>query len=260
MTPPRNEAQGNPGVVSGFWDHVDELRGVLVKGVVTLMVLMVLFFYAMPTLFDEVILAPCRPDFWLYRLLEAGDFAVNIVNIRLASQFFIHVSASFWLALVFSCPVLFYLAWTFVSPALYPHERRSVRWVFVLGNVMFLLGIALGYGVIFPVMLRFLADYHVSASIPNDISLDSYMDNFLMMIFIMGVVFEMPLLAWLLGRLGIISRNIFGNYRRQAIVVLLVVSAFITPTSDPVTLGVVFLPLYMLWEFSALLVPPSHSR
>lgn len=256
MTPQKND--GTQLAESGFWDHVDELRGVLIKGAVTVLVLMLVLFYAMPGLFDTLIMAPCRSDFWLYRVLGDNDFTVNIVNIRLASQFFIHVSTSFWLALVFSCPVLFYLAWSFICPALYPHEKRSMRWVFVFGNFMFFLGIALGYAVIFPVMLHFLADYHISESVPNDISLDSYMDNFIMMIFIMGVVFEMPLLAWLLGKLGLITRKFFNTYRRQAIVILLIAAAFITPTSDPFTLMVVFVPLYMLWEFGALLVPKNR--
>lgn len=255
MNPQKND--GTQLEESGFWDHVDELRGVLIKGAVTVSALMLALFYVMPGLFDTLIMAPCRSDFWLYGVLGDNDFTVNIVNIRLASQFFIHVSTSFWLALVFSCPVLFYLAWSFIRPALYPDEKKSVRWVFVFGNFMFFLGIALGYAVIFPVMLHFLADYHISESVPNDISLDSYMDNFIMMIFIMGVVFEMPLLAWLFGKLGLITRNFFNAYRRQAIVILLIVAAFITPTSDPFTLMVVFVPLYMLWEFGALLVPKT---
>ncbi|MFG6381156.1 MAG: twin-arginine translocase subunit TatC, partial [Muribaculum sp.] len=168
-----------------------------------------------------------------------------------------HVSSSFWLALVFSCPVIMYLLWTFVSPALYNHERRGVRTAFLLGNVMFFAGLAAGYFLVFPITLRFLADYQVSAAVPNHISLDSYMDNFLMMIFVMGLVFELPLLCWLLGRLGIVHRGLFNRYRRHAIVVLLVVAAFITPTGDPFTLAVVFLPVYLLWEFGALLVPAA---
>ena len=259
MTTPKNDGEPAELAQAGFWEHVDALRGVLIKGAATVMALMAVFFYVMPQLFDTVILAPCRPDFWLYKLLGIDDFRVNLVNIRLASQFFIHVSTSFWLGLVFSCPALFYLAWTFVKPALYPGEKRSVRWVFVFGNIMFFLGIVLGYAVIFPIMLHFLADYHISADIPNDISLDSYMDNFIMMIFVMGVVFEMPLLAWMLGKLGLITRDIFSAYRRQAIVALLIIAAFITPTSDPFTLMVVFIPLYMLWEFGALLVPKRRE-
>ena len=154
-----------------FWDHADALRGVLLRAAGVVVVLTALLFSVMPRLFDEVIMAPCRPDFWLYGLLGAGDFSVTIVNIKLASQFFIHVSSSFWLALVLSCPVIMYLLWTFVSPALYSHERRGVKTAFILGNFMFFAGLAVGYLLVFPITLRFLADYQVSAAVPNQKSL-----------------------------------------------------------------------------------------
>ena len=111
------------------------------------------------------------------------------------------------------------------------------------------------YFIVFPVTLRFLADYHVSQLVPNQISLDSYMDTFLMLIFVMGVIFELPLVAWLLGSLGALHRGFFKTYRRHAVVVLLVLAAIITPTGDPFTLMVVFLPIYLLYEVSAYLVP-----
>ncbi len=119
---------------------------------------------------------------------------------------------------------------------------------------MFFLGVSVGYFVVFPVTLRFLADYHVSAMVPNQISLDSYMDTFLMLIFIMGIIFELPLLAWLLGNIGVLKRDFFKKYRRHAIVALLILAAFITPTGDPFTLTIVFLPIYFLYELSAWLV------
>ena len=250
-----------------FWDHLDVLRGVLIKIAVVVVAMAVVFFVLMPTIFDNVILAPCKGDFILYQLfgkLTAGipglpqfttdGFHVELINIQLASQFFIHMSTSFWLALVFSFPVVIYLLWSFVSPALYDHEKRGIKRAFGFGNLMFFLGVAVGYFVVFPVTLRFLADYHVSAMVPNQISLDSYMDTFLMLIFIMGIIFELPLLAWLLGNIGVLKRSFFKKYRRHAVVVLLILAAFITPTGDPFTLTIVFLPIYMLYELSAWLV------
>lgn len=255
-----------------FWDHLDAMRAMLVKAAALVGVLTVVLFAVMPDIFDRVILAPCSGDFVLYRLFSdlsglcgwfpgfSGEgFHVDIINIKLASQFFIHVSASFWCALVLSVPALMYLLWDFVSPALYTSERKGVRFAFLLGNVMFFVGIAVGYFVVFPVTLRFLADYHVSAMVANQISLDSYMDNFLMMILVMGLVFELPLLAWLLGRLGLVTRDMFGRYRRHAVVILLVAVAMITPTGDPFTLMVVFLPIYFLWEVASWLVPSRKN-
>lgn len=244
-----------------FWDHVDALRMVIFRMLAVLIVLTVAYFIAMPWLFDHVILWPCLPDFPTYRLLTALSSApavtasVHLINIQLASQFFIHMSTSLWLALVTATPLLLWLLWTFVSPALYPVERRPVVRTFVAGCVLFFAGVATGYFVVFPLTLRFLADYQISASVPNTISLDSYMDNFLMLIFLLGILFELPILAWMLGKIGLLHRGVFAAYRRHAVVALLILAAIITPTGDPLTLIVVFLPLFLLWELGGIFVP-----
>ena len=251
-----------------FWDHIDALRSVLMRVVIVLVVVTVGLFCVMPDLFDSVILAPCKGDFVLYRFFEritsscswlpqftTEGFDVELINIKLASQFFIHMSTSFWLALVLTFPIVLYFLWTFIAPALYPREKRGVKMAFFIGCMMFFVGVAVGYFIVFPVTLRFLADYHVSQMVPNQISLDSYMDTFLMLIFVMGLVFELPLVAWLLGSIGMLCRGFFKHYRRHAFVVLLILAAIITPTGDPFTLTLVFLPIYLLYEFSANLVP-----
>ncbi len=251
-----------------FWDHIDALRAVLIRIVVALVVMTVGLFFLMPSIFDSVILAPCHGDFSLYRLFQritsslpwlpqftTDGFEVELINIKLASQFFIHMSTSFWLALVLLFPFVLYQLWTFIAPALYPNEKHGVKAAFLIGCLMFFLGVAVGYFIVFPVTLRFLANYHVSQFVPNQISLDSYMDTFLMLIFVMGVIFELPLVAWLLGVLGVLHRGFFRVYRRHAIVILLVLAAIITPTGDPFTLTIVFLPIYLLFEVSAYLVP-----
>ena len=253
-----------------FWDHIDALRAVLIRIVAVLVVATIVLFCMMPSIFDSVILAPCHGDFVLYRLFErmtssvswlpqftTNGFEVELINIKLASQFFIHMSTSFWLALVLTFPFVLYELWTFISPALYHTEKQGVKTAFFIGCFMFFLGVLVGYFVVFPVTLRFLADYHVSQMVPNQISLDSYMDTFLMLIFVMGIIFELPLVAWLLGVLGMLHRGFFRTYRRHAIIVLLVLAALITPTGDPFTLMVVFLPIYLLFELSAYLVPAN---
>ena len=263
-------AEGDHLEEMSFWDHIDALRGVLVRMVVVLVAVTLGLFFVMPSIFDKVILAPCHGDFVLYRLFEqmtasvpwlpqftTAGFEVELINIKLASQFFIHMSSSFWLALVLTFPLMLYFLWTFIAPALYPREKRGVKTAFLIGCLMFFLGVAVGYFVVFPVTLRFLADYHVSQLVPNQISLDSYMDTFLMLIFVMGVIFELPLVAWLLGSLGALHRGFFRTYRRHAVIVLLALAAIITPTVDPFTLMVVFLPIYLLYEISAYLVPKS---
>lgn len=254
-----------------FWAHVDALRSTLLKAGAVVLALTVVFFMLMPRIFDNIILAPTSGNFILYQLLGrlgahgnilmpdlSGDnFHVELINIQLASQFFIHMSTSFWLAVVFAFPVIIYLLWNFVAPGLYAGEKQGVGKAFFFGNLMFFLGVAVGYFLVFPITLRFLATYQVSDMVPNQISLDSYMDNFLVLILMMGIIFELPLLAWLLGKTGVLTRTFFSRFRRHAIVALLILAAVVTPTGDPFTLMVVFLPIYGLWELSAWLVPKN---
>lgn len=250
-----------------FWEHVEALRKVLFRSLLVIALLAIVFFYFMTGIFDKVILAPCFSDFYLYRFICRlsryvsvlpdfchDEFQVDLINIQLPSPFFIHMSTSFWLGLLCAFPYIVYQLWRFIRPALYEREKRRVRFAFVAGNAMFFAGVAVGYFLVFPLTLRFLSGYQLSPLIPNQISIDSYIGNFLTMIFIMGVVFELPLLSWLLSAMGLLTRSFFGKYRRHAVVVLLVLAAVITPSGDPFTLMIVFLPIYMLYEISALFV------
>ena len=250
-----------------FWDHLEDLRWTLFRSILGLFVFAIAAFSVMPYLFDNVILAPASSDFIVYREMCKisaylpflpdfcdDNFKVPIVNIRLASQFFAHMTTSFWLALLLTFPYLMFETWRFVSPALYDSEKKSVRWVFFFGTIMFFVGCSVGYFLVFPMTLRFLATYSLSSAITEQVSLDSYMDNFLMLVFVMGLVFEMPLVSWLLSQVGLLHKSFFRTYRRHAIVGLIVAAAFITPSSDPFTLSIVFFPLYFLYELSAFFV------
>ncbi len=249
-----------------FWDHLEELRWAIFRVIIALFAAFVGVFIVMPRIFDGFILGPTTSDFFLYRMFSSGGkipflpdfgdatFAVDIININVASQFMTHISTSFWLALVLVFPFFIYQAWNFIRPALFPEEIRNIRLAFLLGTAMFFLGCAVGYSVVFPFTFRFLVEYQVSESIVNQINLNSYTSMFITMIFIMGLVFELPLLAWILSKLGLIHKETLKNLRKYAVVVLLVLSAFITPTGDPFTLSLIFVPLYLLYEFSILIV------
>jgi sec-independent protein translocase protein TatC len=256
-----------------FWDHLEDLRWTIFRSLAALFIFMIALFAFMRGeygIFDGLIMAPTKGDFITYQLFckavsyfgVVSDFCdtafrIHIFNIKLASQFFTHMTTSFWLALVLTFPYLMYEVWKFIRPALYENEKSSVRWVFLFGTGMFFIGCAVGYFMVFPVTLRFLATYQISEAITEQVSLESYMDNFLMLIFIMGIMFEMPLLSWLLSQLGLVNRSLFHKYRRHAVVVLLVLAAFITPSGDPFTLMIVFIPLYFLFELSAFFVKPA---
>lgn len=256
-----------------FWDHLEVLRWSLIRIAAVLVVLVIVCFLMMPHIFDTIVLGPTSSDFFVYGWFSSlsraipfipdfsdDSFHVDIININVASQFMTHITTSFWLSLVLLFPYIIYELWKFVSPALFASEKKPVGKAFLFGTLMFFIGCLTGYCLIFPFTFRFLAEYQVSQTIVNQISLNSYMNNFLGMVFIMGLVFELPLLAWLLSKLGVIHRGFLQKYRRHAVVVLLVLSAVITPTGDPFSLMLVFIPLYLLYELSVRIVRPAPMQ
>lgn len=256
------EEEVQEGAMS-FWDHLEVLRWALFRSACVLAVIMVGTFIAMPHIFDRFILAPTNNDFFTYRWLNAigqgivklsPDFDVQIININVASQFMTHISTSISLAAVIAFPYFIWEIWKFIEPALFEDEIKHLRPAFLGGTLMFYLGCAIGYMLVFPFTFRFLVEYNLSPNITNQINLQSYIDNFTMLILVMGIVFEMPLLAWLLSLMGILKKSFLREYKRHAVVVLLISAAIITPSGDPFTLMLVFVPLYVLYELSILVV------
>lgn len=253
-----------------FWDHFEELRGVIFRICAVVVILAVVAFLFMRPFFDYVILAPCHADFPTYSFLgfikgdgdflpdlSASGFDVSLMTINLGSQFMTHMSASLWLAVTAAFPIIIWMLWRFIAPGLYEHERRGATRAFASGLALFYVGVIAGYFIVFPLALRFLSTYQLSPDIAVNLTLDSYMDTFYMVLLAMGIVFEIPLLSWLLGKIGLLNRSFFKKYRRHAIVICAALAAIITPTSDAFTLLIVFVPIYGLWEFSAFLVPPQ---
>lgn len=246
-----------------FWDHLEVLRWALFRSACVLMVILVGTFIAMPYIFDRFVLAPTSNEFFVYQWLNAiggdvvklsPDFDVQIININVASQFMTHISTSISMAAVIAFPYFIWEIWKFIEPALFEDEIKHLRPAFMGGTLMFYLGCAIGYMFVFPFTFRFLVEYNLSPNITNQINLQSYIDNFTLLILVMGIVFEMPLLAWLLGLLGILKKSFLREYKRHAIVVLLITAAIITPSGDPFSLMLVFIPLYVLYELSILVV------
>lgn len=253
-----------------FWEHLDELRKVLFRSLVAILVFMIVIFIFKDFVFNDIILAPLDDGFFLYRgfdwvlvrlgLNPLGEFSLQLVNIDLAAQFFTHVKISFYLGLVVAAPYIIYLIWGFVRPALYPKEKRAAQKAFGFSSLLFYTGVLVGYGIVFPLTLRFLGTYQVSALVPNQISLVSYISMFTSLILIMGIVFEMPILAALLSTLGIINKQMMKKYRKHAAVILLILAAVITPSGDAFTLLAVGLPLYLLYELSIALCKNARTE
>lgn len=236
-----------------FWDHLDELRTSLFRIICAVALFAVIAFVMKEELFG-IILAPRSSDFITYRLLGTEDFSIHLMNTGLTEQFMIHMQTAIYAGLLIASPYILYELFRFVSPGLYANERRYAVWIVGAAYLMFIIGTLVNYFIVFPFTVRFLGTYQVSPDVANMLTLQSYIDTLLGMSLIMGVVFELPVVCALMGRMGLINGNMMSTYRRHALVAILIVAAIITPTTDVFTLFVVALPIYLLYEISILIV------
>lgn len=237
-----------------FWEHLDELRNVIIRSLLAMAVAAVAAFFLKDWLFS-VVLAPKSSDFVSYRLLGIDDdFQLSLMNTGLTEQFMTHMRVAVYASLLLTSPYVLYQLFGFIAPGLYRNERRAATWIAISAYVMFLLGTLVDYLLIFPLTVRFLGTYQVSPDVANMLTLQSYIDTLISMSFVMGVVFELPVVCAILGKMGLINGNVMAQYRRHAIVAILIVAAIITPTTDAFTLLVVALPIWLLYEVSIWIV------
>lgn len=237
-----------------FWEHLDELRNVIIRSLLAMAVAAVAAFFLKDWLFS-VVLAPKSSDFVSYRLLGIDDdFQLSLMNTGLTEQFMTHMRVAVYASLLLTSPYVLYQLFGFIAPGLYKNERRAATWIAISAYVMFLLGTLIDYLLIFPLTVRFLGTYQVSPDVANMLTLQSYIDTLISMSFVMGVVFELPVVCAILGKMGLINGNVMAQYRRHAIVATLIVAAIITPTTDAFTLLVVALPIWLLYEVSIWIV------
>lgn len=236
-----------------FWDHLDELRAVLIRILVITAIAAVAAFCLKEELF-AMVLAPRSSDFITYRVMGVEPFCINLMNTGLTEQFMIHLRTALYAGVLVALPYILYQLFRFVSPALYDHERRYATLLVGSGYMMFMMGTLLNYLLIFPLTVKFLGTYQVSPDVANMLTIQSYIDTLLMMNFVMGIVFELPVVCWLLGKMGLVTAQIMSQWRRHAVVVILIVAAIITPTTDAFTLFLVALPIWLLYEMSIWIV------
>ena len=236
-----------------FWQHLDVLRWVILRSLGVAVVFAVVAFCLKDWLFT-VILAPRTSAFITFQWMGVEPFSVHLMNTGLTEQFMTHMRVAMYAGLLCAAPYIIFELFRFVSPGLYQNERRAGLWIVTSGYLMFMLGTLLNYFLIFPLTVRFLGTYQVSPEVENMLTLQSYTDTLISMSLVMGVVFELPVICAILGRLGIISSSLMTRYRRHAIVAILIVAAIITPTTDVFTLLIVSLPIWLLYELSILVV------
>ena len=222
-----------------FWDHLDVLRSSLIRIAVAAVLCGIVAFVMKEELFS-IVLAPRSSDFISYRLLGVEPFSMHLMNTGLTEQFMIHMRTAMYAGLLAASPYILYELFRFVSPGLYQNERRYAVWLVGAAYVMFIVGTLVNYFVVFPLTVRFLGTYQVSPDVANMLTLQSYI--------------ELPVVAALMGRMGLLTAGFMGKDRRHAVVAILIVAAIITPTTDVFTLAVVALPIYLLYEVSILIV------
>ena len=223
-----------------FWEHLDELRSRLWRVLIAAIVAAVACFCFKEQLF-AVVMYPKPED-------------MRLINVELTQQFLTHMRVALWGGLILVSPYIIYQMFAFVAPGLYAVEKRLALRSVGAGYLLFLAGVALNYFIIFPFTVRFLGGYQVSAEVANTITLSSYISVLGVMSLLMGAVFELPVLCWLLAKIGVLKASFMRKYRRHAIVVIVILGAIITPTGDPFTLSLVAVPIYLLWELSILIV------
>ena len=236
-----------------FWEHLDELRSTIIHSLVAIMLFAVVAFVLKDQLFG-IILAPRSSEFISYQLLGVEPFSLHLMNTGLTEQFMVHMRVAIYAGLLCATPYILYELFCFVAPGLYQNERQAATKIICSAYMMFVIGTLVCYFIVFPLTVRFLGTYQVSEEVENMLTIQSYVDTFISMSLVLGVVFELPVVCAILGSMGLINLQLMSRFRKHAIVAILLIAAIITPTTDAFTLLVVALPIWLLYEMSIFIV------
>lgn len=249
----------DPNTEMHFLDHLEALRWHLVRSAAAIVVFALVAFLYPEILFDKVILGAKNPDFltyrWLCRLSEILDFDMCIkeipfilINIDISGQFTTHLYASFIAGFVLAFPYFIWEMWRFIKPALSKKERTYSRGVVFFSSILFIAGVLFGYYIISPLSINFLGSYRISEQVANQISLSSFISTVTILTLSSGVVFELPVVIYFLSKIGLVTPQFLRNYRKHAMVIILIIAALITPSPDVTSQILVAIPLFLLYE------------
>ena len=255
--------KANDSNLMTFGGHLEVLRRMLFRIIAVAGTFSVIVFFCKETIW-RILLAPSEYNFTTYTFIENivsfcgydfhfEKFHIDLIATDLSSQFMTHITTSVYLGLLGASPYILYELFKFLSPALYDNEKKYSVSVAIIIYVLFLIGVLMSYYILFPISFRFLGTYSVSENIRSTITLDSYIETFTTLTFIMGVVFQLPVIMFFLAKLGLISYHLLAKYRKHALIVIMLVAAIITPP-DLMTLILVTIPLYLLYEVSVRIV------
>ena len=261
MAQKKSPKHEEPAGEMSFWGHLDALRGTLFRSAIAIVVLGIVAFINREFIFDSIILAPKEPDFFTNRVLCQlaewvhipalclGNMKLDIININLSGQFTTHMYISMFAGLIVAAPYIIWEIWRFIRPALYENERKHSRGAVLVMSLLFILGVLFSYYLIVPLTLNFFGTYQVSESVNNQIALTSYIGTVVSVTFSLGLVFELPVFIYFLAKVGIITDTFLRKNRKYMLVILLTISAIITPP-DVISQILVCIPLYGLYELS----------
>lgn len=246
-----------------FGEHLDVLRKMLSRIISVVVILGVVIFCFKEETFS-ILLAPHNYDFYTFRLIEESlhwigwdfhftEYHIPLISTDLSAQFMTHITVSCILAMLLASPYMLFELFKFISPALYEREKKYSYLVASIIYFLFILGLLMSYFILFPISFQFLATYQVDESITSTITLDSYISTFTTLTFLMGIVFQLPVIAFILGKMGFIDAQMLNQYRPFAFVLIMIIAAIITPP-DIFTLILVTIPIYGLYEVSILVL------
>ena len=259
------KARANLEEEMSFFGHLASLRMHLVRSALVIVSVTALAFIYYDVIFNQIVMGPKNPSFWTYRMMcvladkfsLGADFCIkeipfNIINTEMAGQFTLQMNSSLIIGIVLGFPYLLWELWRFVKPALHENERKSASGFVFYASLLFVLGILFGYYIIAPLSVNFLANYTVSAYIVNNITIDSYLSTVATLTLGTGIIFELPIVIYILSKLGVMTPQFMRNSRRYATVIILIIAAIVTPTPDLFTMFTVSLPLFLLYEISII--------
>ena len=248
-----------------FFDHIDVLRKHLLRGLLVVVILTAGAFWFSDFIFNEVIMGPKNPDFWTYRMmckmaaalpnLIGQDFCITridakIINTEMAGQFTLQINSCVMVGIILGIPYLLFELWLFVKPALHENERKSASGFVLFASSLFFIGIMFGYYLICPLSINFLTNFTVSPDIENTFTISSYLSSIATLTIGSGIIFQLPVVIYILSKFGIMTPAFMRSSRRYAFVLILVIAAVVTPTPDIITMLVVAFPLVILYELS----------
>lgn len=247
-----------------FLEHLEELRWHLIRSAVAIVALAIVVFLAKDFVWHHIILAPSRLDFWTYEMLcKAGEWlqsdglCINelpfiIQSRKMTGQFTMHITTSVLIGLIVAFPYVFWEIWSFIAPGLHNNERSNTRGAVFFVSLLFLIGVLFGYYIISPLSVNFLSHYKVDPSILNEFELTNYVSTISMIVLSSAILFQLPMVVYVLTKAGLVTPEVMKRYRRHAIVAILILGALLTPP-DPISQILIAIPLFGLYQISILI-------